>query len=260
MVILLEIVKIIRFLPLGVTKPYLVECSNGKKYVAKFCGNPDGSRILINEYVSASLGKLLNLPIPNFELAHIELSKFKVDLSNIELIDGTVFCSEWLEKSAPVPGYLALTKTTNKYDAIKILIFDVIIGNNDRNPGNLLINFKNNTLVAIDHSHVFINQAIWDEHTLNMLIGEEIDISRMSKFNYNNLSQCLNDKNYIIEVKEFINKIKLIKRSDIEIIVNSIPNDWNISNNEKKSLIDFLMDRISRIDEICNILNIEGGD
>ena len=87
MVILLEIVKIIRSLPLGVTKPYLVECSNGKKYVAKFCGNPDGSRILINEYVCASLGKLLNLPIPNFELAHIELSKFKVDLSNIELID-----------------------------------------------------------------------------------------------------------------------------------------------------------------------------
>lgn len=93
-----------------------------------------------------------------------------------------------------------------------------------------------------------------------MLIGEKIDISGMSKFNYNNLSQCLNDKNYITEVKEFINKIKLIKRNDIEKIVNSVPNDWNISNNEKKSLIDFLMDRISRIDEICNILNIEGGD
>lgn len=219
MVILLEIVKIIRALPLGVTKPYLVECSNGKKYVAKFCGNPDGTRILINEYVSASLGKLLNLPIPNFELAHIELSKFKVNLSNIELIDGTVFCSEWLEKSAPVPGYLALTKTTNKYDAIKILIFDTIIGNNDRNPGNLLINFKNNTLVAIDHSHVFINQAIWDEYSLNMLIGGEIDISRMSKFNYNNLSQCLNDKNYIIEVKEFINKIKLIKKVILKLLL-----------------------------------------
>lgn len=245
---------------MGVTKPYLVECNNGKRYVAKFCGNPDGCRILINEYVSASLGKLLNLPIPNFVLSNIDLSKFKNDLSNIELIDGTVFCSEWLEKSAPVPGYSALIKTTNKYDAIKILIFDVIIGNNDRNPGNLLVNFKNNTLVAIDHSHVFINQAIWSEHTLNSLIGKEIDISGMNKFNYNNLSQCLNDKNYIAEIQEFINRIKLIKENDIEMIINSIPKDWNISNNEKKSLTNFLMDRINRIDEICRILNIEGGD
>ena len=82
----------------------------------------------------------------------------------------------------------------------------------------------------------------------------------MNKFNYNNLSQCLNDKNYIAEIQEFINRIKLIKENDIEMIINSIPKDWNISNNEKKSLTNFLMDRINRIDEICRILNIEGGD
>lgn len=258
--ILLEIVKIIRALPLGVTKPYLVECSNGKKYVAKFCGNPEGTRVLINEYVSASLGKLLNLPIPNFELAKIDFSIFKDILSNIRLIDGPVFCSEWVEKSGPVPGYYILTKTTNKFDAIKILIFDVIIGNNDRNPGNLLINFKNNTVVAIDHSHVFINQAVWDEYTLKDLINNKIDITEMSKFNYNNLSQCLNDKSYVKEVKEFIHKIKRITKSDIEVIVNGIPSDWNISIGEKRALIDFLFDRINRIDEICNLLNIESGD
>lgn len=258
--ILLEILKVIRPIPLGATNPYLVECDNGKKYVAKFCGNPDGKRVLINEYVSSSLGKLLDLPIPNFELANIDLSKFKNDLPNINLIDGTVFCSEWLEKVDAVPGYYILTKVANKYDAIKILIFDVIIGNNDRNPGNLLINFKNNSLVAIDHSHVFIDQALWTEITLNRLIGEKISISEMSRFNYNNLSQCLNDNNYVDEIKKFVHKIKLIKKADIEKIVDSIPSDWDIKNNEKEALINFLMDRIKRIDEICNILSIEGGD
>lgn len=261
MVIILKIVKIIRTIQLGATKPHLVECDDGKKYVAKFIGNPDGVKVLINEYVAASLAKLMGLPIPNFEIASIEnITEFKNNLIGIEMIDGTVFCSEWIEKTSPVPGYFILSKTNNKYDAIKILIFDVIIGNNDRNPGNLLINFKNNSLIAIDHSHIFIHQALWNDYTLNSLIGKKIDISMMNKFNFNNLSLCLNDKNYIEDIKNFIKKIKNIKESDITKIVESIPSDWNITSKEKNALIDFLMDRLNRINEICNILNIEGGD
>lgn len=163
----MNIVKIIRPFELGVTKPFLVECSNGKKYVAKFPGNPDGPRILVNEYVCASLAKKLGLPVPNFELIKInDIDKYKDKLDKIEKKNGTIFCSEFIEKTSPLPGYSILQKVTNKFDSIKILIFDVIIGNNDRNQGNLLINLKNNSLVAIDHSHVFIHQALWNKQTL----------------------------------------------------------------------------------------------
>lgn len=181
-------------------------------------------------------------------------------LQGINLINGTVFCSEFVDKSTSVPGYYVLTKVSNKYDAIKILIFDVIIGNNDRNPGNLLINFKNNSLIMIDHSHVFVYQALWDERNLSELIGGKIDLSKMSKFHFDNLSLCLNDVNYRPVISEYIQCIKNIDDDKIECIINSIPSDWVITKQEKECLKSFLLDRLHRINEICRLLNIEGGD
>ena len=257
----ITIVDIERKLPLGITNPYIVKCSDEKKYVAKFPGNPEGTKVLINEYVCAELAKLLGLPIPNFKLVNVrEIDKFKDLLPDIKLINGTVFCSEFVDKSTPVPGYYILTKVSNKYDAIKILIFDVIIGNNDRNAGNLLINFKNNSLIMIDHSHVFVYQAIWDERNLSDLIGNEIDLSKMNKFHFDNLSLCLNDVNYKPVIFEFIQRIKSVDDSKIDYIIDSIPNDWIITEKEKKCLKAFLLDRFHRINEICKLLNIEGGD
>lgn len=257
----LNIVDINRKIPLGITNPYIVKCNNNKKYVAKFPGNPEGTKVLINEYVCAKLAKKLGLPIPNFELIEIQnIHKFAAQLSDIKMINGTVFCSEFIEKASAVPGYLVLTKVTNKYDAIKILFFDVIVGNNDRNEGNLLINFKNNSLVMIDHSHVFVYQAVWDERNLGELIGAKIDLTRMNKFNFDNLSLCSNDINYKSVISEYIERIKCIDDSEIDAIINSIPQDWDITEKEKECLKNFLLDRIHRISEICKLLNIEGGD
>ncbi len=255
------IVDIERKIPLGITNPYIVKCSDGKKYVAKFPGNPDGAKVLVNEYVCAELAKLLKLPIPNYKLIHInDIQKYKNMLADINLVNGTVFCSEFIEKATVVPGYYVLSKTSNKYDAIKILIFDVIIGNNDRNQGNLLINLKNNSLIMIDHSHVFIYESLWNENNLKPLIGNKIDLSKMNKFNFNNLSLCLNLENYKTEILEYINHIKNINGSKINEILNTIPKDWNISSKEKEILKEFLLDRLHRINEICTLLKIEGGD
>ena len=248
-------------IPLGITNPYIVKCSDGKKYVAKFPGNPEGTRVLINEYVCAELAKLLELPIPNFKLINVQgIDKFKDSLPDINLINGTVFCSEFVDKSTSVPGYYVLTKVSNRYDAIKILIFDVIIGNNDRNPGNLLINFRNNSLIMIDHSHVFVYQAVWNERNLSELIGGKIDLSKMNKFHFDNLSLCLNDINYKPVISEYIQRIRNIDDDEIECIINSIPSDWIITKDEKECLKEFLLDRLHRINEICRLLNIEGGD
>jgi len=254
----LQILKIVRSIGLGVTNPYLVVCDDDKQYVAKFPGNPDGTRVLINEFVCGKLAKIMGIPIPNFKIVSIEdISLFKNDLANIDLINGSVFCSEYLEKTSPVFGYEILTKIKNKTDAIKILIFDVLIGNNDRNIGNLLINFKNNSIVAIDHSHVFVYEALWDSINLPSVIGSNIDISQMKQQNFNNLSLCINNKMFLEDINDFLQKIKNISRNDIAKIIDEIPSDWQIKETEKLALINFLMDRINRIDEICNLLKIE---
>ena len=256
----MEIKKVIRPIKNGATKPYVIECTDGNQYVAKFPGNPDGTRVLINEYVCACLAQMLQLPIPSFELIYINNIEFYSNyLEGIELINGTAFCSRMIDKASPVPGYRALSKVSNLDDIVKILIFDVIIGNNDRNPGNLLINLKNKSLVMIDHSHVFIYEAIWDAIQLKKNIRSEISIGEMNQFSFSMLSVEISKVDKEV-YKKFKETIKSINKDDIINIIDSIPKDWSITNDDKEVLADFLYDRIERIDEIYNILKIDGGD
>jgi hypothetical protein len=112
----------------------------------------------------------------------------------------------------------------------------------------------------IDHSHVFIKESLWDEMNLKELIGKPIDLSKMNKVTFENLKLCLNDRNYIKFIPKYIQCIKRIDSNKIDKILNGIPNDWDISIAEKKVLKEFILDRIGRIDEICKLLEIEGGD
>lgn len=253
----MHIDKVIRSMGIGSCKPYLISCSDGKKYVAKFPGNPEGKKTLVNEYVCAELAKLFELPVPIYKLVSIEnIDDFGELLHGINKINGTIFCSEFIEKANPVPDFYILTKVTNHFDTIKTLIFDVIIGNNDRNEGNILINLKNNSFVIIDHSHVFINEAIWNVNSLRRHIELPIDISQMNRVSFDFFSQSLNIKGNREKINDYLLKIKNINSDVIYKIINSIPADWNVTEEEKNALIDFILNRISRINEICSLLNI----
>lgn len=256
----MNIRRIIRTMGVGITKPHEVECDDGKKYIAKFPGNPDGSRVLINEYVCAELAKLFQLPIPNYSLVKIDnIKDYNGQLDGIELVNGTAFCSEEIEKSGPVPNYLALTYTTNSIDALKTLIFDVIVGNNDRNPGNILLNLKNKSFVIIDHSHVFIHGALWDKYNLEDLIDNDISVDSLNRKTFNTLISSNNVSSNKEVIRKYIDVVKSIEEQDIDRIFNGIPEDWFITEEEKKVLKRFILDRINRVEEIYRLLNIGGG-
>ena len=257
---MLKICRIVRPKEIGVTNPHIVECDDGKSYIAKFPGNPDGTRVLINEYVCAELAKLFQLPVPNYRLVTIDnIEEYSSQLNGINLLNGTVFCSEELEKSTQIPNYSILPYTTNSIDALKTLIFDVIVGNNDRNPGNMLLNLKNRSFVIIDHSHVFVHGAVWDEYNLADLIGKEIAVDNLNKKTFNTLISSNNVSSNRVLINEYKKVVKAIKEADIELILKGIPIDWIVSEKEKEVLKNFILDRVNRVDEIYRLLNI-GGD
>lgn len=246
---------------LGATNPFLIEASNDVKYVAKFPGNPEGKKVLINEFICAELALLLKLPIPKYELIEITNIDYYMDkLDNISNINGTVFCSQYIETANPVPSYSILRTVDNSFDVVKTIFFDIIIGNNDRNPGNVLIDSKTNSFIIIDHSHVFINGAIWDTYSLTRAIEEKIDISELNPIITNILIQALNEKNHRLELNEYVRFLKSISSKEIENIVKKVPKDWELDEDEGVLLIQFIVDRLSRIDEICSILKVSGDD
>ena len=54
--------------------------------------------------------------------------------------------------------------------------------------------------------------------------------------------------------------MKNIRREEIEEIMEKIPNDWNINSKEKELLIEYIINRFNRVDEIVELLNLKGGD
>lgn len=92
-------------------------------------------------------------------------------------------------------------------------------------------------------------------------MNDEFEILRLNQYNYNNIieSITIND-NLCCEVNEFRKKIKNVSKAFLKQIMNEIPDDWEVKNDEKEVLIDFIYNRFQRVDEVISILGIESGE
>jgi len=70
----------------GGSQPHLMRCSDGHYYVVKFANNPQGLRVLANEYLAGRVAKLLGLPCP--EICVIDVKEEIVRLTPALSIEG----------------------------------------------------------------------------------------------------------------------------------------------------------------------------
>ena len=149
----------------------------------------------------------------------------------------------------------------NKEDFVKILLFDHIIFNTDRNPGNLLVRFCKDdiSLKVIDHTHVFINQAIWDATCLRRAIDENDLLSK----------RVLEDNSYLYEMffhnfsvtKEMMEKESLvfksrISRDIIAELIDLVPDEWKPRKEDLDELINYILYRVDNLDVIISTILI----
>ena len=260
--LLVNIIEIRNKLGNGCTIPFVVWCDDGKTYIVKFPGNDQGVKALVNEFIASNLCEYLELPIFNYSLINVKLNDYNNETQDEILpIEGTAFGTEYNDNALVVLNSGMIYKSINKNDAIKILIFDLLIGNFDRNKGNLMIDSVSKKIFMIDHTHIFGLGTIWDEYQLPRLINEEFKIESLHKFNYNNIiGSIIKDSSFYIELNKFITKVKNINKEFIYDIMNKIPNDWNVTQKEKDLLVDYIYIRFNRVNEILDLLNIKGGD
>lgn len=77
----------------------------------------------------------------DYQLIHVRKENYNFEMKeDIEFIEGTAFGTVYDDNALTVLNARMISKAKNCYDAIKILIFDLLIANNDRNKGNLMIN------------------------------------------------------------------------------------------------------------------------
>ena len=238
-------------MPIGSTSPFILNCGS-EAYVAKVYDEELENKHLINEFVCYKLALLMDIPIPKAMLIRIDTSMIESvpDLRNRKVKSNLLYGSKLIEPAQPNITPPLLEKITNIEDIPSIILFDQIIYNNDRsqNDGNLIINYKAKKIYALDHSHVFKDGLIWNQHTLDVINSEEkYLIDNFHGKYYKMLLRYVNGHEPFGKIKK---RLSLITEDDISLIIDSIPLEWEIVKEDAAALKRFLIHRITNVDEI----------
>lgn len=156
------------------TKPLFCVLDDGSYAVVKYPNNPEGNLILINEWLSYKIASKVGLDVPECGLCWLDdtysmSEEFSMYMkqNNDAFSDknyGVCFYSSYIDHIVPISIGI-VPRISNIKNFYTMVLFDHLVYNKDRHPGNLLIQMeKPIKYFAIDHSHVFKNQAIWDRY------------------------------------------------------------------------------------------------
>lgn len=244
----------------GITEPKFGMLSDNSMAIIKPINGPEGNLVLFNEIFCYRLAILLGLPMPSSGICVInkdtEVFNDCVDSRHY----GYGFYSQFLNKVIVlVPNIISKLKNIDVF--FKLLLFDHIIFNTDRNAGNLLVQYYKNdiSLKIIDHTHVFVNQAIWDSTCLKRCIARRdynsTDILVHNRYLYEMFYQQLNINEKSFEDVKIMLK-KNITESTLRIISKDIPETWLPSSDDLETLFEYILYRINHLDEICKIIDL----
>lgn len=231
---------------------------NDQEVIVKLFNNVEGNRTLVNEIVSYKIASLLGLPIVKSGICCLDSSATINNNSATYKNFGPCFYSEYLSKSAP-PKLGIMRLLENIDDFYKLLLFDHIIYNKDRNIYNLLVSYTKNNICfkLIDHSHVFKNEAIWDANCFHQGINDhdvkdkEILSSNDELYSLFYHSMDFN-KDKLYSLTQFFKES--ITRHQLDTILEDIPIEWTVSDTEKDALSKYILYRASNIDLLCDII------
>lgn len=248
----------------GATKP-IHAVANNSRYILKLFNNPEGNKVLVNELICYLIAKQLELPIPDAILGIVD-SNTKIDTSIFSDEDfsndcyGIAYCSKFLDPVTTIssPKMIGMSKN-HKWLLPKLMLFDHLIYNKDRNKGNLLISLSksNKNLYIIDHSHTFNLEALWNSVGLAQKIEDndfnDTRIMDDNWYQYSNFKQYVNID--IVEMRETIEYFK--ERLSIDFfkgLIEKVPDMWENDKDELVALVDYLIYRMEHLEDFANLI------
>ena len=242
----------------GITNPKYALTDDNTTVVLKTYNGPEGNLVLFNELFCYRLANLIGVPMPYSGICIVD--EKTVDYNNTITQEqyGLGFFSSYLDKSIVLNENI-ISLINNKEDFYKLILFDHIIFNTDRNKGNLLVQYKKNNirLKAIDHTHVFINQAIWDSYCLKRGISDRDYLStkiiEYNQYIYGLFFRALSpSKSHLNVVSDTIGSI--CSEQSLRAILNDIPIEWRPIKDNEDALIEYILYRINHLEEIKTVI------
>lgn len=217
---------------------------------------------LAREWISYLLFKHFGVSIPKAELLNFDPMKFREELSPSltgRFEKQVVFGSKWLQARDDLKDEMYLGKSGSKEKLVnpselaKILVMDIWLKNSDRQSGNLNMIVSKQKLYAIDHAATFdqepfIRLAEADRKEYFVEPGEIGDLIINS--NYFNYYFNRYPKEFEKAGTNLCEKIEEADEPLLNKILDSLPESWQIIDEEKKAIIEYLVFRKSKLKEL----------
>ncbi len=237
-----------------------VETDAGRAFI-KPLGNRQGPHVLATDWVGTHLAKWFGLK--TFDVAILQLT----DEDQFPLPRGYRACPGPAFAARAIPGEpwgqsnLQLDIVINRYDITRLVVFDTWTLNCDRhhydptarkpNPDNIFLTSEKvpsgkRVLIAIDHGLCFISSG--EELTKRLA-----DIQKVKDSNLYGVFPEFRSKLHQITIEECVRRLQDMDIATAEAIVNSIPVEWEVSQEVRAAWVDLIVRRAGFVSE-----NIEG--
>ena len=241
----------------GATRPARALLIDDTNVILKYYREDIGKLVLFNEYFCYRLAKEIVLPMPQSGVCII--NDKTVDNNNILKPEsyGYAFYSTYISSTIFKQGIVK--HLSNRDMFYRLLLFDHIIFNTDRNEFNLLTTFskKDTSFSVIDHSHVFKNGTIWDANCFEYGI-EEADFLSTAILESNEKMYGMFFQNMLFDQEMLLweaNRIrKIITSSLLDTIINDIPKEWLPSERDVLALKEYLLYRSDHILDMSKMI------
>ncbi|WP_102349262.1 HipA family kinase [Bacillus sp. Marseille-P3661] len=224
--------------------PHVFLFNDGKKYVVKWKSDSSRKKEVVNEYVVSKLASLLSLPVIPYELVYIPKDFIEktsqLNSSTVEYRPGYHFGCLFIENSSVFADIAnappSKLKIKNREELTGMILFDQWVYNSDRNINNLLLEHLGDggyVAYMIDHGRCFPGRYKWSTQTLC-----QKPEYRVFNYVYQWCFSLLDNPDSFIS---FAQKIQSLPDELIRQVIQSIPDDWEVSDEEKEALFQYLI-------------------
>lgn len=268
---IIEVSELMEVLEQGVSKPIRCRLEDGRLAILKHSNNIFGVQSVVNEFVASCIAEELEIKIPKFGVCHV-IQKLIAETSPDVMFEfedfeaGLYFFSEDINNVIPLSRGQLMVQQIKPFSLERLILFDLLIFNNERHEGNILISLDEteSEIVAIDHGTIFTDSVRYDnESLLKMLNNSDLHIEEILE--KNRITYEILDFKFSVKNEELIKEIDHIKTvitaDYLDQVKSLVPNEWkDLMEGKVDLLFDNIKKRLVAIDDIKDeLLKIIGG-
>ncbi len=225
----------------GKSKAQLITFDDGNDYVVKFF-QPGFERTLPNEWIGYCLARYLGLPVPFAQIVEIA-KEFCSQIPELAEIQYTQyqFATLYVADSLNAHQVTNVSAILNDDALAGIILLDYWLCNRDRTRKNILLEEAANGVYQvwmIDQAEIF-GSFNWLHEDL-----EKLPVEVLKSATHQLMAQFIKDEQGFFEYLEVIQTMPILL---MEEIVSLIPDDWLVTKEEKKAIVNTLVNRRKKI-------------